>query len=276
MRSSDQPRSARLRALDECLRLLEDAQERGEHELAAAAHARVAVHVPALRPAMPLPRAMDLVFDAIGEALPPAGRESEAGVVAGSTEPEALDAAAARVLTERIRHAAQSVSLLLLEAHRRRAWLALRYRSWEEYVRREFQLSRPRSYELLDHARLLLCIHEVTGVLAPGAIPVYAARRLKRHLPEFLATLRGRATGTAPGEVAAVVDEVLDAYLRRMGSRHRRGIDVPRLQAVLHYLTGLPPATDVVHEIRRVEGELDDVDGALQWLDDFAQELRRR
>lgn len=43
---------------------------------------------------------------------------------------------------------------LLLEAHDRHAWRVLGYDSWGEYVRTEFDMSRSRSYQLLDQARV--------------------------------------------------------------------------------------------------------------------------
>src|SRR2546423_10056480 len=68
---------------------------------------------------------------------------------------EPLDERTAGVLTDRIRHAKEQVCLLLLEAHERRAPAALGYRSWGDYVRMELGLSRRRSYELLDQARVV-------------------------------------------------------------------------------------------------------------------------
>jgi hypothetical protein len=43
---------------------------------------------------------------------------------------------------------------LILEAHDRRAWQALGYPTWQQYVKKEFNLSRSRSYQLLDRARV--------------------------------------------------------------------------------------------------------------------------
>ena len=43
---------------------------------------------------------------------------------------------------------------LLLEAHNRQAWKVLGYDSWGEYVHTEFDMSRSRSYQLLDQANV--------------------------------------------------------------------------------------------------------------------------
>jgi hypothetical protein len=46
------------------------------------------------------------------------------------------------------------VHQLILEAHDRKAWQALGYPTWQQYVKKEFNLSRSRSYGLLDRARV--------------------------------------------------------------------------------------------------------------------------
>src|SRR5919106_4677116 len=73
-----------------------------------------------------------------------------------------IPAEAARELTNRIKTGLEGifdqiyeVEQLLLEAHNRRAWQALGYKTWEEYVKTEFDLSRRRSYQLLDQARVI-------------------------------------------------------------------------------------------------------------------------
>jgi hypothetical protein len=43
----------------------------------------------------------------------------------------------------------------ILEAHDRRAWQPLGYPTWEQHVKKEFNLSRSRSYQLLDRARVI-------------------------------------------------------------------------------------------------------------------------
>jgi hypothetical protein len=46
------------------------------------------------------------------------------------------------------------VHQLMLKAHDRKAWQALGYPTWQQYVKKEFNLSRSRSYQLLDRARV--------------------------------------------------------------------------------------------------------------------------
>lgn len=97
----------------------------------------------------------------------------------------------AEALTERIKVAAGSLLELLEEAHRRNAWKVLGYTSWEQYVRHQFDMSRSRSYQLLDQAKV---IHEIQGASQMSTmvdIPERGARRLKPHLAEVKAEIHG-------------------------------------------------------------------------------------
>jgi hypothetical protein len=76
------------------------------------------------------------------------------------TEKEAV------ALTGRIRKAVDNLWALLLEAHDRRAWKALKYATWEAYVAAEFSMSRTRSYQILDQGRVIEAIRQVTGDLS--------------------------------------------------------------------------------------------------------------
>jgi len=88
-----------------------------------------------------------------------------------------LTRTAARDLTDRIKRAATQICLLLLEAHDGRAWSSLGYRSWEAYARQEFRMSRSRSYELLDQARVLQAVRSAAEISAIPDISAYAAVR---------------------------------------------------------------------------------------------------
>lgn len=73
----------------------------------------------------------------------------------GSTSIVLLAETEARALTERIRQSTHELSGLLLQAHEGEAWRALGYESWTAYIDGEFDFNRSRSYQLLDHGRVL-------------------------------------------------------------------------------------------------------------------------
>jgi membrane-associated HD superfamily phosphohydrolase len=123
------------------------------------------------------------------------------------------------------------VEQLILEAHDRRAWQALGYSTWEQYVKKEFALSRSRSYQLLDQARVVNRLREAAdsaigsldrqlpapiGHAASDSSPIHIsireAQRLKPQLPEAQAEMRELVSeGTPP-------DQAIQAVVERRGS----------------------------------------------------------
>lgn len=120
----------------------------------------------------------------------------------------------ARELTDRIKAAVEQVWALLLEAHERRAWAALGYQTWEEYVRGEFHMSRRRSYEILDQGRVIRAIEGATGVRnSAQEVTPYAAEEVKPVLPEVVDSVRERVAELPEPEserVQAIVREEVE------------------------------------------------------------------
>lgn len=110
-------------------------------------------------------------------------------------------------ITRRIRTAVDKVWDLLLEAHDRKAWKALRYPSWEAYIKAEFQMGRAHAYRLLDQGRVIRAIEEATGNLSPsGDISEAVARDIKPDLVAVTAEIRTRVEqGEEPQKVATDV-----------------------------------------------------------------------
>lgn len=116
----------------------------------------------------------------------------------------------ARQLTDTIRNAAEMLWMLILRAHQGRAWEALGYDTWEGYVRAEFDMSRSRSYQILDQGRV---IQAIEGVMPEGArveLSEAAARDLKGVLEEVLPEIAERAGGLDPSEASLVLDEIVE------------------------------------------------------------------
>lgn len=197
-----------------------------------------------------------------------------------------LEEAAARDLTERIRNATQQVCMLLLEAHARRAWIALGYKSWERYVFREFGISRSRSYQLLDQGRVTNVIQSTAGLSGPLDIHPYAAAQLKPRLAEIVEVVRVRTAGLPEPEARDVVAEVIRSE-RGLANRDRppRPVVVP-----VRAPADLIPLYDAVGSLARMPDPVDAADmasddgalhlvelrAALAWLTDFTEEWERR
>lgn len=95
----------------------------------------------------------------------------------GSTGPP-MTPDEARVITGEIRAAADLLWALLTVAHDRRAWAALGYASFGEYVRLELSISRAQAYRLLDQGRV---IAELTAAVYPPGGSVHREGQATRR-----------------------------------------------------------------------------------------------
>lgn len=89
----------------------------------------------------------------------------------------------AKELTRDIQSTSSALYALLKKAHDNRAWVAMGYKSWAEYISNEFQFSRSRSYQLINQANVIEEINEASGV--PIYISERDARSIKKRLPEI-------------------------------------------------------------------------------------------
>lgn len=79
----------------------------------------------------------------------------------------AISANEARTITEAIKVATETMWELLNEAHSRKAWKALGYKTWEAYIAAEFDMSRSHAYRILDQGRVVRAIEEAAGGFVP-------------------------------------------------------------------------------------------------------------
>lgn len=96
---------------------------------------------------------------------------------------ESLDKKSAEKLTEDIKSTTTALYILLKRAHDTKAWQTLGYKSWTEYIEKEFDFSRARSYQLINQANVIEEINEASGV--PLYITERDARSIKKRLPEI-------------------------------------------------------------------------------------------
>jgi hypothetical protein len=318
----------RLRQLDACLERLEVAHERGDMAVPLSLALVVGRYVPVVRPGMPITQAIKLVMRA---QEPHLARDSAdpfngEGTVVRSTTPRRtpesveparptatvdrpvseIDGPGARELTDRIRRASETagrVCSLLVEAHQRRAWSALGYHTWADYVRLEFRLSRSRSYELLDQGRVIRAMEAVTGLSGIPDISPYAAAQIKAHIAEITETLRARIAGLSPESIAKVADQIVREVRSRASAERRtpgpfgmppavpvgpvdlatasrpqtaapasHGVDLERLYEALRTLATMPSVTDILTLIPT--GHVDHLASLAQaqrWLSEFAR-----
>lgn len=111
-------------------------------------------------------------------------------VVEGSVEiiDAPLEEEAARKLTEDIKSTTTALYILLKKAHDTKAWVSLGYSSWTEYISKEFDFSRARSYQLINQANVIEEINEASGLNL--YITEREARDIKKRLPEITKKLK--------------------------------------------------------------------------------------
>jgi hypothetical protein len=93
--------------------------------------------------------------------------------------------AAAVELTDSIRASATATYILVKRAHDGKAWKALGYDTWSDYVIKEFDMTTSRSYQLLNQANV---IKELEAVVPEGAqilLTEKEARDIKNELPRI-------------------------------------------------------------------------------------------
>jgi hypothetical protein len=294
-----------LRWLDACLDILERLRERDQAVVSAVIASRLRPFAPGVEPGMPVSRAVQVVLRAQEAHLspwqdgparsvrPPSDNVLELSIPDGAARPRAVRAltpAEALSLTERIRSTSRQMCLLLLEAHERRAWLALGYQSWRRYVGDELQLSRSRSYELLDQGRVVRAIQAAAGVSEVPDISAFAAAQLKPHLREVTDAVRAGTAGVPVERLAEVAAAVVRAHRVRIRarrdapaqhhagrSRDPRGAALVRLSEALQVLAHMPPPAEVSEQLPVPEPRwCEEATAALEWLTSFTQARRAR
>lgn len=94
----------------------------------------------------------------------------------------------AQELTDDIQSTTSALYVLLKRAHDDKAWVALGYKSWGEYIENEFEFSRARSYQLINQANVIEEINDASGV--PVYLTEREARAIKKRLPEITEKLK--------------------------------------------------------------------------------------
>lgn len=120
-----------------------------------------------------------------------------------------MNKAEAQALTERIRNGVEDIRKLVAKAHDGKAWKALSYASWEDYVKSEFGMSRSYAHRLISQGEVIEAIENAVGNLSPiGNISEGAARELKADLPAAMEEIKrrvekGEEAARAAKEIAA-------------------------------------------------------------------------
>lgn len=121
-----------------------------------------------------------------------------------------LSANEARELTQQIRFTAETLWVHIARAHAGKAWIALGYPSWEAYVRGEFNMSRSRSYAIIDQANVIAAIESAVPEGTKVELTLAAAHDLKSDLAQVVEELGEATTGLEPEQASRVVNDYIE------------------------------------------------------------------
>lgn len=123
---------------------------------------------------------------------------------------EDMDVEEAEEITAAIRSTITATYVLLRRAHEGKAYKALGYETWKDYIAGEFDFSIQRSYQLLDLARTVEVIEAVTPEGTDVSLTEAQARDIKRELPKITERVKEETTDADPIQASEIVDNIVD------------------------------------------------------------------
>lgn len=116
----------------------------------------------------------------------------------------------ARELTNAIKAAAEATYVLLARAHQGKAYKALGYSTWAEYVNKEFEISTQRSYQLLNLSKTIEALEAVAPEGTEVKLTEAQARDIKRELPFITSKIAEETTDLDKDSAADRIDEIVE------------------------------------------------------------------
>lgn len=120
------------------------------------------------------------------------------------TEDEATE------ITTAIRSTITATYVLLHRAHEGKAYKALGYDTWKDYISEEFDFSVQRSYQLLDLAKTVEIIESVSPEGTDISLTEAQARDIKRELPKITERVQEETADKDPAEAGDIVDTIVE------------------------------------------------------------------
>ena len=144
-------------------------------------------------------------------------------------------------LTKSIKSTITAAWVLLGRAHDGKAYRALGYNTWEEYVRTEFDFSVRTSYRLLDKAEVVRALEEATPADTTIQLTNKQVQEIKRELPKIVQRVQQETEGQTPASVPRPRRKtkriVPIRFLTHMSFLNHQNLTVPRQLPILADLT---------------------------------------
>lgn len=112
-------------------------------------------------------------------------------------------------LTKSIKSTITAAWVLLGRAHEGKAYRALGYKTWEEYVRTEFDFSVRTSYRLLDKAEVVRALEQASPADTAIQLTNKQVQEIKRELPKIVERVQQETTGKTPEAAAEIVENII-------------------------------------------------------------------
>lgn len=132
-------------------------------------------------------------------------------------------------ITNSIKSTGVALYVLIQRAHAGKAYKALGYSSFGDYVTQEFEISTSRAYQLLNLAETIRVIEEVTPANTEIRLTEAQARDIKRELPNITEKIEQETEGKTPEESKEIVENII--------SEERESINNPTIGNVNDYPT---------------------------------------
>lgn len=140
-------------------------------------------------------------------------------------EEDAMTRQAARELTDSIKASVTATYILVKRAHDLKAWKSLGYKTWEEYVKSEFDMSAARSYQLINQADVIKQIEEVTPDGTKVMLTEAQARDIKKELPRITEKVKAATSGSTPDDASKKVKDIVDDERKSKKSKDKDDLD---------------------------------------------------
>lgn len=120
-----------------------------------------------------------------------------------------MDVNQAQEITNAIRSTALAIYKLLELAREGKAYKALGYNTWEEYVKQELDMSASRSYQLLDLGKAVKMIEAAAPEGTDVKLTEAQARDIKKQLPLITERIKEETFDMEPDEASSRIDEII-------------------------------------------------------------------
>lgn len=112
-------------------------------------------------------------------------------------------------ITARIKTTTNLLYMLIKRAHAGKAYEALGYRTFKDYIAGEFQFSTVYAYRLLNQANFIEAIEAKVPTGTEVRISEPVSKELKHVLPELLEEIEDKTTGLEADDAGAVIEDII-------------------------------------------------------------------